>query len=251
MNPLRAGPVLMNSRASSLASVAIRLALILPLIGLWVLMHPEPSYACSCVPDAPPREALANSAVVFKGTVVSVREYERDDDLLSSTDPTTVEFDIQTVWKGTVSQPMFLTTRRWSESCGYPFVEGVTYVVYSRDGSTVSLCSRTRPLSEATDDLAELGPGQIPESDAATPKPETSERQRVEPATLTPVPSEDQLPVSPTSPANLPEEQPVEPPASSGCGRFTHTSDLSVVGLMAGIAWITLRRRSAGPPYSR
>ena len=248
MIPSQAGPVLMNSRVTYLGSVAIRLVLILTLIGLWILTHPEPSYACTCVPPDPPKEALAKSAVVFMGTAVSVREFERDDGLLRSTDPTTVEFNVRTVWKGTVSQPMFLTTRRWSESCGYPFVEGVTYVVYSRDGLTVSLCSRTRPFSEATDDLIELGQGQVPTSDTTTPKPEVSERQPVEPPTSTPVPSENQLPESPTSTAGMPEDQPAESPASGGCGRSTDTSDPSVVGLMAGIAWIALRRRSAGPP---
>ena len=238
----------MKSRASCLASVAIRAALILPLIGLWILIHPEPSYACSCVEDGAPINELERSSAVFMGVAVSVRELERDDGLLSSTDPTTVEFDVQTVWKGAVSQPMVLTTRRWSESCGYPFVEGVTYVVYSRDGSTVSLCSRTRPFSEATEDLIELGPGQVPTSDTTTPKPETSERQLLVPPTVTPVPSENLSSESPTSPANLPEDQPVEPPASGGCGRSTLTSDLSVVGLMAGIALFVLRRRSTGPP---
>ena len=238
----------MDSRVTYLGSMAIRLALIVPLIGLWIIMHPEPSYACSCVPPDPPKEALANSDVVFMGTVVSVREFERDDGLLSSTDPTTVEFSVRTVWKGTVSQPMFLTTRRWSESCGYPFLEGVTYVVYSRDGLTVSLCSRTRPFSEATDDLIELGQGQVPTSNATTPKPDSSERQPVEPATPTPVPFEDQLPASPTSIANSTAVQPVESSTSGGCGRSTHASDLSLVGLMAGIAWIALRRRPTGPP---
>ena len=239
---------MMNSRVSQFGSGAIRLALILPLIGLWILMHPEPSYACSCVPPDSPREALANSAMVFMGTVVSVPVFEDDDGFSVGTDTVRIEFDVHTVWKGTVTRPMFLTTRRWSESCGYPFVEGVTYVVYSRDGSTVSLCSRTRPLSEATEDLIELGPGKVPASNATTPKPDISERQPVEPAAPTPVPSEKKLPVSPTATANATEDQPVESPASGGCGRSAHTSDLSVVGLMAGIALIVLRRRSSGPP---
>lgn len=210
-------------------------------------MHPEPGYACSCVPPDPPREALANSAMVFMGTAVSVPAFEDDDGFAVGTDTVRIEFDVQTVWKGTVSQPMVLTTRRWSESCGYPFVEGVTYVVYSRDGSTVSLCSRTRPFSEATEDLIELGPGQVPISGATASKPEVSERQPVEPAAPTPVPSENKLFVSPTATAISTEDQPVESPASGGCGRSTQTSDLSVVGLMTGIAWIALRRRSSDP----
>ena len=239
---------MINSKVSNFGSVAIRLALILPLIGFWLLMHPEPSYACSCVPPDPPREALANSSVVFMGTAVSVPAFEDDDGFSEGTDTVRIEFDVQTVWKGTVSQPMFLTTRRWSESCGYPFVEGVTYVVYSRDGLTVSLCSRTGPFSEATEDLIELGQGSVPIYDETNPIPDVSERRPVEPPTTTPVPSKNQLPASPTSTANSTEDRPVDSTTNGGCGRSTHVSDLSVVGLMAGIVWIALRKRPAAPP---
>lgn len=210
--PLRTGPVLMNSKVSSFGSVAIRVALISPLIGAWIIVHPQPIYACSCVPPDPPADALAKSAVVFMGTAVSVREFERDDGLLSSADPTTVEFDVKTVWRGSVSQTVYLTTHRSDASCGFPFVEGVTYVVYSRDGLTISLCSRTRELSKATEDLAELGEGYMPAEDPAAPTP--------------------------------------DPPGhrSGGCGLSPHTSDISVIGLMAGIAWLALRRRRSDPP---
>ena len=238
----------MNSRVTYLGSVAIRLALPLLLIGLWILHAPRAELRMLVRSSRSTKGGTGESDVVFMGTVVSVREYERDDGLLSSTDPTTVEFSVRTVWKGTVSQPMFLTTRRWSESCGYPFLEGVTYVVYSRDGLTVSLCSRTRPFSEATDDLIELGPGQVPMSDATTPNPGISERRPGEPPTITPVPSENRLPEFSTSTASSTEDQPFESSASGGCGRSTHTSELPVVGMVAGIAWIALRRRPTGPP---
>lgn len=60
----------------------------------------------------------------------------------------------------------------------------------------------------------------------------------------------DDLPESLTSPAGLIEDRIVEAPSGGGCGLSTHTADLSVVGLMAGIVWGALRRRSAGPPES-
>ncbi len=41
-------------------------------------------------------------------------------------------------------------------------MERTEYVVYSRDGFNVGLCSRTRPLSEASMDLADLATGQAP-----------------------------------------------------------------------------------------
>ena len=143
-------------------SLVIRVALIVPLISLSILLHPEQSYACSCVTPGSPSEEMATSAAVFMGRVVTVREFERDDGLISSTDPTTIEFAVSTVWKGPSYETMFLTTARWDGSCGFTFVESENYVVYSRNGSTVSLCSRTRSLSEAQHDLAELGKGQAP-----------------------------------------------------------------------------------------
>ena len=69
---------------------------------------------------------------------------------------------------------MFLTTAQLSASCGFTFVKGEEYVVYSRDGSTVSLCSRTRPLSEAQHDLVELGKGQVPTLVTTAPTPDSS-----------------------------------------------------------------------------
>ena len=152
------------------------MALIVPLISFWILLHPEQSYACSCVTPGSTSEELATSAVVFVGRVVSVREFERDDGLIGSTDPTTIEFAVSTVWKGPSYETMYLTTARLGASCGFTFVEGEQYVVYSRNGSTVSLCSRTRSLSEAQHDLVELGKGQapIPGSIAPTPIPSAS-----------------------------------------------------------------------------
>ena len=198
--------------ASNLGSMVIRVALIVSLIGVWLLVHPEPSYACSCVVPGPPSEELANSAVVFKGRVLSVREFDPGGDTWSSVDPTTIEFDVQAVWKGPVYQTMYLTTPRSDASCGFTFLEGVTYVVYSHDGSTVSLCSRTARLSEATDDLAVLGEGYIPVQGLATPTPDLSEHR------------------------------------SGGCGLSPHATDLSFVGLMISIAWVGLRKQRSDPP---
>ena len=152
--------------------------------------------------------SLAKSTAVFMGQVVSVREFDRGNDIMSSSDPTTVEFDVQAVWKGPSSTTMFLTTARFGASCGFTFVKGEKYVVYSQDGSTVSLCSRTRPLSAATHDLAALGKGQVPAQGTTTPTPDVSEYQ-----------------------------------TGGGCGLSPHTTDLSVVGLMVGIAWLGLRKQ--------
>lgn len=188
--------------AFSSGSLVIRVALIIPLISLWVFLHPEQSYACSCVTPGSPSEETATSAAVFMGRVVSVRESNRDS--------TTIEFGVSTVWKGPSYETTFLTTDRLDASCGFTFVEGDKYVVYSRDGSTVSLCSRTRSLSEAQHDLAELGKGQVPIPGTIAPTPASS--------------------------------------TSWQTWAIIGPTVVFVIGLMIGAAWLGLRkRRSDGP----
>ena len=191
-------------------SLVIRVAVIVPLISLWLLLHPEQSYACSCVTPGSPSEEMATSAAVFMGRVVSVREFEPNDGSWSSIDPTTVEFAVSTVWKGPSYETMFLTTARSGASCGFTFVEDEEYVVYSSNGSGVSLCSRTRSLSEAQHDLTELGKGRAPI-----------------PGTIAPTP----VPFTPRA------STPSQPWAIIG------PTVLLVVGLMIGATWLGLRKR--------
>ena len=171
-------------------------------------MRPEQSYACTCIPPGSPSEALAGSAVVFMGEVVSVREYEGGRNALR---PDTVEFDVKTVWKGPDDRRRSLKTNGDSASCGFPFVEGNTYIVYSRFRSKVSLCSRTRRVSEADYDLAVLGKGRGLDPVAITPAAEGSESQ-----------------------------------TGGGCGVSPHATDLSVMGLVVGVALLGLRRQRSG-----
>ena len=205
-------------------SVALRLALIVPLIGTLLVVHPETSHACSCLPKDPPSLALEEADAVFVGRVVSLRYVEREDGMVNSLDPVTVEFDVSMVWKGPNSKTLRLTTRRTTVSCGYDFVEGVEYMVYAHD-PFINLCSRTRPLLDAAQDLGELGPGQAPFQSAPAP---------------TPVASEDQTPTAPEPQTPAASELQT---SSSGCGSSPHTIDLAVVGLMAGAVWFGVGRR--------
>ena len=152
---------------------AMQVALILSLGGVWLLANTGESHACSCVAPGPPSEELAESAAVFVGKVTSVREFsDPNSTTYSSTDPTTVDFEVHTAWKGPSYETMSLTTARSGASCGFTFVEGEEYIVYSRDGATVSLCSRTRPAAYAQEDFDELGEGQKPDPGSRGPTPE-------------------------------------------------------------------------------
>ena len=194
--------------ASNIASISMRLALVLSLIGLWFMMTPGQGYACSCVDPGSPSEALADSAAVFSGRVVSI---DRSRVKQSSADPLIVEFEVMTVWKGPADRRMHVTTPVNSASCGYSFLEGAEYLVYSWNGSEVYMCSRTRGLSGASFDIAELGEGQTLSEGATAPTPVVS-----------------------------------GPSASGGCGPSSHADGLPLAGLMAGIAWLGLLKRRPG-----
>ena len=109
---------------------------------------------------------------------------------------------------------MSLTMARSGASCGFTFVEGEEYVVYSKDGATVSLCSRTRFIANAQEDIDELGEGEKPGPGSTGPTPE---------------PPRDR-----TGSCGL----------SLHAGLFPH--DASAAALMAGLVWLGLRRRSRG-----
>ena len=204
-----------QSMVRSVSMRAAQLALVASLVALWLFAGTQQSYACSCAPPGPPSEALAESAAVFASKVTSVREFQDPNaTTYSSTDPTTVEFQVDTVWKGPSYGIMSLTTARSGASCGFTFVEGEEYVVYSRDGATVSLCSRTRSIANAQEDIDELGEGQRPEPGSTGPTPE---------------PPRDR---------------------TGSCGLSPHAGlfprDASAAALMAGLVWLGLRRRSRG-----
>ena len=92
-------------------------------------------------------------------------------------------------------------------SCGFTFIEGQEYLLYSRDGETVSLCSRTRSIDTAQDDLDALGEGIGPEP---TPTGETSN-------------------------------------VTGGCGLSSGSSlvsiDAALFGLLAGLLWYRRRKQ--------
>ena len=174
----------------------VRLGLILSLSLLWFFSNSEQALACSCVRPGAPSEELAQSAAVFTGRVISVREFhDPNATTISSTDPTTVEFEVETVWKGLSHETVYFTTARSEASCGFTFVEGEDYIIYSHDGSTVILCSRTALLENADSDLAELGEGHTPQPGSIGPTPVFTPPPVVHPEAMVPTPIATTIPV--------------------------------------------------------
>jgi hypothetical protein len=130
--------------------------------------------ACSCLPAATPKEALAQADAVFAGTVASIEDLRQ-----STADPNftpiekKVTFRVSQTWKGKSAADLVVRTASNSAECGYHFVVGSNYVVYANLPGGISgratnlyttICTRTREYSKAADDLRDLGAGQKPKA---------------------------------------------------------------------------------------
>ncbi|MDY6877744.1 MAG: hypothetical protein SWK90_16300 [Chloroflexota bacterium] len=151
-------------------SNAKKLVLALIIAASVLIVGPDRALACSCIPPGPPAEELAKSTAVFAGKVVALDVPTGP--VISSADPVRVTFQVSTVWKGPVYNTLVVTTARGGASCGYEFKPGQEYLVYARGAETalaVSLCSRTRLLSAAGEDLATLGEAVAPTTESPDP----------------------------------------------------------------------------------
>ena len=128
----------------------ISVALVLLFIG-----HAD---ACRCRPPAPPKESLEKSLGVFEGKVTAIKVEGR---MLLAT------VAVSQSWKGEPAKEVTVRTNSSSAACGVSFQEGKSYVIYCTGkndaGWATNLCTRTRPLAQAKEDLEALGPGEMPE----------------------------------------------------------------------------------------
>ena len=137
---------------------------------------------CSCLPKPSPAVARDASAAVFSGRVVALLDRRvaphdstpegsprRDGEsayVAKTTRQLRVTIEVLEVWKGDIPARTEVYTANECCVCGFPFELGKDYLIYagraSRGALAVSLCSRTRELSKADEDIAGLGPGVAP-----------------------------------------------------------------------------------------
>ena len=120
----------------------------------------ETGLACSCAPSKGPAGDLKLAAAVFSGKVVGVRRHKRAGDIFAGVEAV---LRVERVWKGDGGATVSVFTASHSASCGYGFKEGRTYLVYAyrdaRGRLSTGICSRTRRLKDAGEDLKEFGAG--------------------------------------------------------------------------------------------
>jgi hypothetical protein len=122
-------------------------------------------YACSCVGGSA-KDKLERSTVVFEGKVIKkgntskfefgeLREYI---------------FDVDRAWKGVQSREITIYSYNGDGgSCGFQFDEGRSYLVYSyldKDNLLqTNFCSGNIPISQAGDEINQLGLGTVFDKD--------------------------------------------------------------------------------------
>ncbi len=117
---------------------------------------------CQCPETKPnPRYAKEAALSVFSGKVTRIHYLEEKEK---------VSFEVEKVWKGLpegtkethvyTERTDLLKMVEMGLTCGYPFQRGESYLVYTYHYKAspphVDKCSRTKPLSEAGEDLKEL-----------------------------------------------------------------------------------------------
>ena len=134
-------------------------------IGLAALVFmglPETVSACSCGREPPPCEAFSGAQAVFVGKVLDAaeqREVKNDDGATSVYDVGAIRFEVTESFSGVPGPRVVIYSGTGGGDCGYWFKRGVSYLVYAfgkADRLSTGICTRTRPVREAEEDLAFL-----------------------------------------------------------------------------------------------
>ncbi|HEX8492538.1 MAG TPA: hypothetical protein VF658_06825 [Pyrinomonadaceae bacterium] len=120
--------------------------------------------ACSCVPERPVCESFGSASAVFVGKVVGAAEQktEKNDDGTTTTyDVGAIHFVIEEAFSGVKGRKkVTIRSGTGGADCGYWFLRGERYLVYAygdlKQGLGTSICSRTRLLNDADEDLSFL-----------------------------------------------------------------------------------------------
>lgn len=134
-------------------------AAILVTTALLGLSHVNEAHACTCAPSPPTLTAVAEASAVFAGTIVDTTPPS------TPTGEMVARVTVETVWKRSRTETVVeVHTPASSAACGLSFVPGAKWLIYANeiDGNlSAALCSRSKLMTSAQEDLAALGPGTV------------------------------------------------------------------------------------------
>src|SRR5687768_1159900 len=123
---------------------------------LFLIAFATQANACQCAGTQPPCEAYWNASAVFVGTVTFSTTTRIKESGAEST-RRLVRFHVDRQLRGLEASEVEVVTGFGDADCGYGFRLGGQYLVYADQNDekmlSTSICSRTRPLSEASADL--------------------------------------------------------------------------------------------------
>jgi Carboxypeptidase regulatory-like domain len=130
---------------------------------LIVFLYSGRALACGCEKPGPPCQAFGEASVVFIGTVKGFTEGARKQKPDGEVDftPRLFRFSVEESFSGTPTKEAEVATSFGADNCGYPFVNGTSYLVYAyRDKKDsrlyTSSCTRTKRVASASEDLQYL-----------------------------------------------------------------------------------------------
>lgn len=140
----------------------MRYLIVLISLVVWLGVMAPSAQACSCGGSGPPCESYGSASAVFVGTVIGTREMDKPktvdrDDVFY---PRLFKFSVEQSYLGVAGTEFEILTGYGGGDCGYEFKIGARYLVYAslhRGKLVTTTCSRTRPFSQAAEDLAFLG----------------------------------------------------------------------------------------------
>ena len=117
--------------------------------------------ACDCSYAGAPCKAFASTPTVFAGRVVKISTIRLKAPSGDDYEDRLVFFDVERSYRGWEAKTAEVVTGTGGGDCGYEFQEGVYYLVYAFPHPATGklytgTCQRTRPLSQASEDLAYL-----------------------------------------------------------------------------------------------
>lgn len=122
-------------------------------VVIFFLANSSLASGCTCTHWARPMEEIKWSDAVFIGTVVAIST-DRSKNL------NRVEIQVDRSWKGVREPNVSVFTSSSGSSCGieyHLFEKWLIYAETDQHGLSTHMCSRTRPIEDAKDDLRVLG----------------------------------------------------------------------------------------------
>ncbi|HKP71227.1 MAG TPA: hypothetical protein VJV05_18230 [Pyrinomonadaceae bacterium] len=127
---------------------------------IWMTLLPlatAPVYACTCrFNPNPPCRAADEADVVFDGVVLSVERVESDS---GPSLRRRFTLKIKNAYKGSLGKTVTVYTGIGDSDCGYRFRVSKRYLVYAYQSEgrlTTGICTRTRELKNASEDITFL-----------------------------------------------------------------------------------------------